>query len=434
MATRVHPAARALADAYVLHYPGEVAEELEQAELEDVVAFLESRETREAGAVLERMVERLATDVLERMSAEALPRVLSAIDPARAAVLLSRLDEDVREERMALLPTRFAAELRELMTYPEDSAGHLMETRLLTFSPETTVKETIARVREEGSKRYNLLVVDEEGVLTGLVPVPDLVHARPGVRLGQLIATRPPSVTAMAPRDEVLEVLERGDVRVLPVVDAYGKLLGVIRQEGLVQAVREEAAADLSTMVGGSKDERALSTPWFAVKKRLPWLNINLLTAFVAAAVVGLFESTIAQFTALAVLLPVVAGQSGNTGAQALAVVMRGLALREIRVSHWAPVLMKEGVAGALNGVAIAAVTSAGVYVWSQSWGLCLVIAVAMVVSMVIAAVSGAAIPLVLTLLRQDPAQSGSIILTTVTDVMGFFSFLGLATLLSGLL
>ncbi len=221
----------------------------------------------------------------------------------------------------------------------------------------------------------------------------------------------------------------------LPVVDLDGHLLGVIRHDAdLVQAVQEEATADIQTMVGASKEERALSTALFAVRKRLPWLNINLLTAFLAAAVVGLFESTIAKFTALAVLLPVVAGQSGNTGAQALAVIMRGLALREIRLRHTVAVLIKETIAGALNGIAIAFVTALGVYVWSRSLGLCAVIALAMVLSMAIAGMSGAAIPLILTALRQDPAQSSSIILTTVTDVVGFFSFLGLATLFASLL
>jgi magnesium transporter len=187
-------------------------------------------------------------------------------------------------------------------------------------------------------------------------------------------------------------------------------------------------------MVVVSRDERALSTPLVAMRKRLPWLNINLLTAFLAAAVVGLFENTIAQFTALAVLLPVVAGQSGNTGAQALAVIMRGLALREIRVRHWQRVLVKEVLAGALNGVAIAIVTALGVLLWSDSAGLALVIGVAMVVSMALAGLAGAAIPLLLTRFGQDPAQSASIILTTVTDIVGFLSFLGLATLFSRLL
>jgi magnesium transporter len=202
----------------------------------------------------------------------------------------------------------------------------------------------------------------------------------------------------------------------------------------MIQAVEEESTADLLTMVGASAQERALSRVSFAVRKRLPWLQINLLTAFLAAAVVGLFESTIARFTALAVLLPVVAGQSGNTGAQALAVTMRGLAMREIRLQHWWPVALKEVQVAAINGVGVALTTSLGVLVWSRSPGLALVIGVSMILSMVAAGLAGAVIPMLLTAAGQDPAQSSSIILTTVTDIAGFLSFLGIATLLAGML
>jgi magnesium transporter len=247
---------------------------------------------------------------------------------------------------------------------------------------------------------------------------------------------RPPVawVEALAPLEEVVELLGERKLAVLPVIDRQGHLLGAIRYEALLTAQQEEASADLLTMVGASREERALSRVSFAVKKRLPWLQINLGTAFLAAAVVGLFEETIARTTALAVLLPVVAGQSGNTGAQALAVVMRGLALREIRLRQWNRVLLKELGVGVLNGVAIAASTSFFVYLWSQSVGLAAIIGLSMVISMAIAGLAGGAVPLALTAVGQDPAQSSSIILTTVTDVVGFFSFLGIATLLSGLL
>ncbi len=187
-------------------------------------------------------------------------------------------------------------------------------------------------------------------------------------------------------------------------------------------------------MVGAGREERALSPPQFAVLKRLPWLEINLATAFLAASVVGLFESTIAKFTALAVLMPVVAGQAGNSGAQALAVTMRGLALREISTRHWFRVLFKEANVGVINGIAIALTTGVGTFVWSRSWGLALVISLSMVLSMVLAGIAGAVIPIALTRLGYDPAQSSTIVLTTVTDVSGFMSFLGIATLLSSLL
>ena len=195
-----------------------------------------------------------------------------------------------------------------------------------------------------------------------------------------------------------------------------------------MSVAQEEGASDMQAMVGASREERALSSVPFAIGKRLPWLHVNLATAFLAAAVVGIFEDTIAQVTALAVLLPVVAGQSGNTGAQALAVTMRGLALREVRARQWLRILIKEGSVALVNGVAVAITTSIGVLLWSQSPWLAMVIGLAMVVSMLAAGVAGAIIPTILVALDQDPAQASSIVLTTVTDIVGFLSFLGLAS------
>jgi magnesium transporter len=220
----------------------------------------------------------------------------------------------------------------------------------------------------------------------------------------------------------------------LPVVDIHNKLLGVIRYNTLVQTAKEDVTEDVQAMFGAGRDERALSKVSFAIRKRLPWLEINLATAFLAAAVVGLFEDTIARITVLAVFLPVVAGQSGNTGSQALAVTIRGLALREIRPRHWFKVARKEVTVGFINGIAVALTTSLIVYFWTGSIGLPVVIATSMVLSMVIAGLSGAIIPMVLQAFGQDPAQSSSIVLTTVTDVFGFLSFLGLATALATVL
>ena len=185
------------------------------------------------------------------------------------------------------------------------------------------------------------------------------------------------------------------------------------------------------TMVGAGREEHALSKLSFAVRKRLPWLQINLGTAFLAAAVVAVFEDTIARFTALAVLLPVVAGQSGNTGAQAMAVAMRGLALREFRPRVWFPVARKELLAGFINGLAVAVVACAAAYLWFGRIDLPLILGPAMVFSMTLAGFTGALIPIILTALGKDPAQSASIVLTTFTDVIGFLSFLGLAFVLT---
>ena len=190
----------------------------------------------------------------------------------------------------------------------------------------------------------------------------------------------------------------------------------------------------MQSMFGAGREEHALSKVSFAVRKRLPWLQINLATAFLASLVVGLFEDTIARITILAVFLPVVAGQSGNTGSQALAVVIRGLALREISISQWFKVARKEIMVGLINGIVVAITTGTIVYFWSASFGIAVVIAISMVVSMMIAGFSGAVIPVALKAIGQDPATSSSIILTTVTDICGFLSFLGLATALASVL
>jgi magnesium transporter len=336
---------------------------------------------------------------------------------------------------VSLLEPQIAAELKKLMDYAPDTAGQLMDPRFVTLRSGFTVHEALTRLRTLKRREvHEIFLVDGTGHLEGRARIQDLAMAAPELQLERLRRKISAVVSDIAPREEVVELLERNDISDLPVVDFSGRLVGVIRQSALVSAVQEEASLDIQTMVGASKDERALSRAGFAVLKRLPWLQINLLTAFLAASVVGLFEGTIAKFTALAVLLPVVAGQSGNAGAQALAVTMRGLVLREISLRHWPRVVLKEINVGFLNGLAIAATTALGVYVWSGSLGLVIIISAAMVISMVAAGLAGALVPITLSRFGQDPAQSSSIILTTVTDIVGFFSFLGIATLLSGML
>ncbi len=430
MATEGAPVLDVLARGFIELYPNEAAGHLEVMPVDQATDLLAAQGDRQAATVLSRMSPDSGSQCLEAMRDDTARRILPLIEVTDLAALLSCLEPDAREKRLAMLPAGLAAEVRELMSYPAGTAGHIMDPRVFSFRPDLTVEQVLGRLHTLRRRRVrDLLLVNEQGQLIGAVPLPEVIMAESDQRLDELVVGPPPSVQAMEPQEEVVNALSRSRLTSLPVVDIHGRLIGTIRQDALMQVVAEQATAGIQTMVGVGRDERALSSPIMAVRKRLPWLNINLITAFLAAAVVGLFEDTIAQVTALAVLLPVVAGQSGNTGAQALAVTMRGLALREVRVRQWARVMFKEATAGAINGIAIAVVAMIGVYVWSRSVPLCGVIGLAMVVSMAIAAVAGMAIPMVLTALRQDPAQSSSIILTTVTDVVGFFSFLGLASL-----
>ncbi|MCB1801266.1 MAG: magnesium transporter [Gammaproteobacteria bacterium] len=414
---------------------------------EDAVRLLERESPAEVAEVLARhpisatlaVWERLSPDVgiraLESLSDGQAIEVLRHMDPPRAAAMLAMRDIEARERFLALLPETEASELRAILAYPADSAGALMDPRVLLLRADTTVREALSRIRSQRRRATRrLFVVNGDNHLEGQVDIQDLATASAATQLEEIQRPVRAVVNAVAPREEVVEILEQYKLTDLPVVDAEERLIGVVRYRNLMAAAEDEATVAMQTMVGVSKDERALSSVAFAVRKRLPWLHINLATAFLAAAVVGLFESTIAQYTALAVLLPVVAGQSGNTGAQALAVTMRGLALREIRSRHWPRVVFKEMSAGFWNGVAVAATTSLGVWLWSDSIGLAGVIGVSMILSMVIAGIFGAAIPLLLNAAGQDPAQSSSIVLTTVTDVSGFLSFLGIATIFSNML
>ncbi len=433
MTRRQNAARRALVELALDRFPDQVARALETAPVPEVVALLESQPPRRTAAVLRLLTPDRAARLVASFGDAMTREVLLALDPNRAANLLARLDPEEREASLAAIDESLARELRELAEYPRETAGGLMDPRITTFRPDASVADVVRRLRTfRRSRVQDVFVVDAEDRLLGSVPLREVVLAPSGTRLEAIMRSPTPNVQATSPRGEVVSELERQRISSLPVVDFEGRVLGVLRQDELLSAAQAEATADLVTMVGAGKDERALSPPIFAIRKRLPWLQVNLLTAFLAASVVGLFEHTIAAFTALAVLLPVVAGQSGNTGAQALAVTMRGLALREVRIRHWLRVSFKEIAVGFGNGLAVAITTSVAVYLWSRSLGLALVIGVSMVVSMTLAGLSGAIIPMLLTALRQDPAQSSSIILTTITDVVGFFSFLGIATLLAG--
>jgi magnesium transporter len=416
---------------FISGFPKDAAEILERMPGEEVGELLESLDDQDTIELWEQLSPDVAARLITDLPDERASRILGNMEPSNAVLILALVSQEQRDLYLASIGGENAEDLNLMLSYPEDSAGGMMDPKVLLLRPNNTVTETLDRVRKMRRRGMRVLfVVDEDKCLTGLVDVQDLATSSPNITLDEIMRPVKASVNDMASQDEVVELMDLYRLTDLPVIDINGRLVGAVRHQHLVAAAEDEATAAIQTMVGVSRDEKALSSVGFAVRKRLPWLHINLATAFLAAAVVGLFESTIAANTALAVLLPVVAGQSGNTGAQALAVTMRGLALREIRMRHWYRVLFKEMFAGFWNGVAIAITTSLGVWLWSQSLMLAGVIAISMVLSMVIAGISGAAIPLILTWAKQDPAQSSSIVLTTVTDIAGFFSFLAIATLL----
>jgi len=419
---------------YVMLHPAQSAGVMQSLSVEEQLEEISDLNSPALVNLLNYLSPRQASNIFALLNAERKAEVLNLASPRLAVLLLAPLDEEARIGVMAGLSRSLRHDLKRQLSFPENSAGRLMDVIFATYRDSMTVSQALSELRGSKTQRArSIFVTDKENRLVGRVDVQDLALESEATLLRLIMHPAEAVLSTSDPRERVVEMLEKYRLDALPVTDIDGKLMGVVRYGSLFQAIQAVAIEGMQKMVGNA-EERALSSAGFAVKKRLPWLHINLLTAFLAASVVGLFESIISQFTALAILLPVVAGQSGNAGAQALAVTMRGLALREIGLREWKKVLNKEVIVGLVDGVALAFTCGIGVYLWSRSFGLSLVIAVAMVLSMLAAGISGAVVPILLTRAGQDPATASSIILTTVTDVAGFFSFLGTATLLAFLL
>ena len=415
-----------------------------------------------AGAhALEALTEEQALEVLGSLTQGALKKVLPAMAPAFissaaagpladratpilemggaevcASVLLS-LPEEHRVGFLESLPQELREQMQELLTFPQSSAGKVMRTDYSAFHEELTVGDAVEKLRSRARTQHapsNIFVVDDHNKLLGVIGMRDLLIAAASSKLRELMNVEVISVSPFDEASKALKTLSGRGFTSLPVVDAQGHLIGVVRATHLLAGAQETAAQDIQKLFGVGKDERTFSPIGFCLKKRLPWLHINLATAFMAASVVALFEDVIAKITVLAVYLPVVAGQGGNAGAQSLAVVMRGLVLREIPQDQVRQLLVKEGLIGVVNGVVIGLVTAAIAWFWNGNPYLGLVIGLAMIVNLAVAGLAGAAIPTLMKRFGFDPAQSSSIVLTTVTDVVGFFAFLGFAMIFQDLL
>ncbi len=363
---------------------------------------------------------------------------LRALNPAVADDVLLALGDERRVAVIAAAPPDDARQWLRNVTYPEHSVGRLMEPPVTTFPPGLTVEETVARIRELVKTTFvtYAFVVDEARILLGVVAMRDLLLAERSARLGDVMLREVFSLRPETPLVEAAREVVARHFPLYPVCDQAGRLVGIVRGRALFEEQALEISAQPGAMVGVEREER-LSTPWpRSLRFRHPWLQLNLLTAFVAAAVVGFFQGTIDRLVVLAVFLPVLAGQSGNTGCQALAVTLRGLTLGELRDGGGRRLVAKEALLGLLNGVLVGLTAAVGMFVVARAQGspdalrLAGVVLLAMVGSCVVSGLAGALIPLTLKRVGADPATASSIFLTTATDVASMGLFLGLATLL----
>jgi magnesium transporter len=309
-----------------------------------------------------------------------------------------------------------------------------MTTDFVALDAKMTAQEAIDHIRARGSRGDNdailyLYVVDDEGRLQGVVPIRRLVTSPPDRPCGELMIREPASVRADTDQEEVARIVARYNLLAVPVVDADGLMVGLITVDDVIDVIQEEATEDIYNLAGLDEEERVFSTVGLSVRKRLPWMVVNLATAFLAASVVGLFRHTIEQVVLLAVFMPVVAGMAGNAGTQALTVVTRGIALGETEFSSGMRAVGKQFLVGIIVGAVTGCLGAVvGVY-WNGSPIFGLVVFTAMLMSMAVAGLAGAAVPLLLKALKQDPALGSGVLVTTFTDAVGFFTFLGIATL-----
>jgi len=413
-------------------------------DLPSAVHVLESMSEEEAVTVLRqlpvslsvRVIKALqisyAATLLKTVDDELLIQIVAHLDPHLVTSILMQLPKDARERVSKYVSAKLKDQVRELLDYPEDSIGRIMTTDFIALRMDSRAEEAIDKIRSLAKKRFPasyVYVVDHDNRLSGVLNMRDLMLAGSDQTLDQICRKDIFALHCFTDKTEAANELAKRKYFAAPVVDSENHILGMVKAERLIHGVQEEMTKDIQQMFGAGGDERVTSTIWFSLKKRLPWLHINLVTAFMAAGVVAMFEGIIAKLTVLAVFLPVVAGQGGNAGAQSLAAVMRGIVMREIPKGKIWRLVFKEGKIGAINGIVIGLVTALVAWLWYQNPFLGIVIGLGMVVNLICAGLSGAAIPLVMKKVGIDPAQSSSIILTTVTDIIGFLAFLGFAVI-----
>ena len=418
---------------YLNLHPADLADHIQRQPTDLAREMLQQLPAEKAAAVIAELNEEKARELLPVLSNQQLSEVLRQLPHDKAADLAGDLPFARQHEALAGLPADDSAKVVALLRYPEDTAGGIMNDRFITLGQHQTLRDAQETLRQrtdhdEADVSY-LYITDENQRLNGIVSLRDLVFGRPDRKLGDIMNRDVKFLWADADQEEIARQFEHYHYMGLPVLERDRRLVGIVRASDAIEVAQAEATEDMQLMVGVSGEERTLS-PWQkSIGRRLPWLYVNLATAFLAAAVVNQFESTIASWTVLAVFLPIVAGQGGNAGIQSLTVIIRDMALGEISSGDGRRALIKELILGLVNGLAIGAVVGFGAYFWKGDWRLGLIVGVAMLLNMLAAGLSGVLIPYGLKAIRVDPALASSIFLTTVTDVAGFFFFLSLAAL-----
>ena len=415
-------------------HPADLAQifsELPDKDREAAFSLLADRNGRLAMEAISELGPEAGAALLATRSAEEIAKLAQEIPSDDAAALIDYLPEELSAAVLGLMRPKESGVVENLLEYEEQTAGRIMNPHVFALSEDMTVGEAITALQANRDVEmvFYLYVVDERSHLVGVVSLRRLLLVSPETPLKRIMTADLISARVDMDQEEVARQVAAYNLLAIPVVDEENKLVGIITVDDVIDVIKDEATEDIYRLAGVAGDERAFTPAGESLRKRLPWLGINLVTAFVAAAVIAAFEDTLAQFTALAFFLPIVAGMGGNAGTQTLTVIVRGIALGELTWSNSRKALLKEVAVGVGNGVVLGIVAALVVWLLRNDPMLGAVLGLAMIVNMFVAAAAGTLVPLGLRAANVDPALASSIFITTMTDVFGFFSYLGLATL-----
>ena len=382
--------------------------------------------------VFTEMDDELCRHIVSALPSDQVVSIISSLESDDALDLVVNLDEDLQQDIIRKLSTKIRTSLKEGLSFPEDSAGRLMQREAVAVPQFWSVGKTIDYLREAANdlpeEFFDIFVINPTYHVTGQIPLNRLVRSERDIKLDSLTLEETHPIPAQMDQEEAAHIFRRDNVTSAPLIDENGRLIGVITIDDIVDVIDDEAEEDILKMAGvdqGDLYRAAIST----TGKRFRWLFINLLTAILASVVISFFDATIEEIIALAVLMPIVASMGGNAGTQALTVAVRALATRELSETNAWRIIWKETFVGFMNGISFAAITGLVTIVWFQDIALGAIIAMAMITNLFVAGFFGTSIPIYLNKSGSDPAVASTVLLTTLTDVVGFFSFLGLAAL-----
>jgi len=422
----------------------ELKQYLEDLHPVDILDVLRDRDLNKL-EVMEKLPTRLLADVFEEMEDEEKEDFLNLFpEPAQYKIVNEMTSDEIADLLANFEPkriTRFLAnidkeaaeDVKELLTYEDDTAGGLMASEFVAINETMNVKETLKYLQIavlDVESAYYLYVLDENDILKGIVSLRELVISTFDTKIGDIMHENVKSVPLEMDQEEVAALFEKYGFQAVPVTDEKGKMLGIITVDDIIEVVREEATEDIFRLAGVNEGEIIDGSTFASVKSRLPWLSVNLVTAILAGATVGLFSDTIDKVVILAAFNPIIAGMGGNAGTQSLTLIVRGIALGEFTKENAKQVFRKEILVGLVNGLAIGALIAVIGMLWSHKPVFGIVVGISMLANMCLATIVGYLVPVALKKLKIDPALASAVFVTTFTDVCGFFFFLGLATLL----